>query len=92
MSAFRCVICERTIEMGRHFDERRRQFPPVCFDCESPMAHSGYGSRRVTGSRVTEGTHLDRRMARRVFALADAIETLARHIEWKGKAHGASRL
>lgn len=71
--AFDCAIC------GHHIDNRWPgpkqiwSLAPVCRYCEDTWAHP----------LPPQGSFKDRRIARQIGALAEALETAAKHANWR---------
>lgn len=84
--AFTCAICEQ--QEDRRFAWRPQDvgIAPICKRCEHSWStySSWNGSSRDQG-RVNAGTFGDRRMARRLFAIAEALHTAAIQAEWRAK-------
>lgn len=83
---FVCAICQREIHDCKRSNIRDRHIPPICRSCENPTAVTWNGRGRDL-ARITSGSLMDRRKARRLFAVADALHTAATHKEWSAK-HG----
>jgi len=75
---FVCAICEREIEMRWNTHGPDRVVPPVCRYCESH-----YGSR----TKLTAGSFMDRRKAKQIGALAEALSGKAHCMQWSQR-HG----
>lgn len=87
---FQCVICQRFARVHPWYSKRGiLAKPPICLTCEEVTYHSwNGGARRPSGTRIYGGTRGDRRAAQRLFAIAEAIEWEASHLE---RSHNAAR-
>lgn len=76
---FVCRICQRPQEPDRFIfgDGRIQPKPPLCRSCEEPTTYSWNGRPHRYGV-IKAGSFGDRRAARRLFAIADALEGEAR--------------
>lgn len=85
---FICAICK---ESARDYyaspsSANHRVIPPICMSCEKPSVYSWNGRGRSVGI-VKDGSFGDRRMARRLYAIADALECTANRMIWE-RQHG----
>lgn len=78
--AFDCAICQRHISNHWAGHKRRWSHPPICRVCET------YWGQRVPPC----GSFRDRHIAIQISALAEAIETEARHQHYRRFGHAAS--
>lgn len=70
---FVCVICRRLKSMQyEHKLSRTTPIPPICFGCETEYAPM---NRQC-------GSFMDRRKARQIGALAEALRCEAAYTEW----------
>ena len=76
---FRCAICERDIRDYPDRDGRQRHLEPVCRMCVSTWTQ-GTGSPR-------DGAMMDRRKARHILALSNALHNAAAVAQWS-TTHG----
>lgn len=83
---FVCAICEREIRDYPFRNGRDRHLPPLCRGCESTHTYSWNGRSREL-ARITDGSPMDRRKAKQVFALSDALHSEAATLNWKDN-HG----
>lgn len=74
---FTCVICQRDVNDYSNRNGRDRHLEPTCRRCEAE-----YGERPLTS-----GAFMDRRIARQISALAEALHCEANHLAW-GMHHG----
>jgi hypothetical protein len=75
---FKCVVCEETkVYSFWRGDDRFRALPPICGWCENSLK----------GPRPTAGAFHDRRLATRLFAMAEALYIEALRMEWS-RAYG----
>ena len=72
---FTCAICERPVRMWGMNHGRDEQIAPVCRYCEKH-----YGSRAPQA-----GAFRDRRKAVQISALAEALSSRARIMQWEGR-------
>jgi hypothetical protein len=72
---FTCAICQREANVNWWC---RDGIAPICSYCETHQ----------TPNPRPFGSFMDRRMARRLFAIAQAVDTEARHQIWGRKYHG----
>lgn len=79
---FECVICEREIQGYPHENGRERQINPICRLCEQ---HYG------RGHPIRVGSFMDRRNAKRLSAIAEALNSTAHIMDWE-RRHGYTRL
>jgi len=82
MTCFVCAICQREVEAALCHDRRRPLRAPICSTCETPSIYGWNGRGRSLGL-VPHGSFMDRRIARRLFAIADALECAARRKNWR---------
>ena len=69
---FQCVICGKDANKDWWSKDG---IPPIC----------GYCERYQTPQPKPYGDFKDRRVARQLFAVTQALETAARHKQWEGK-------
>lgn len=79
---FTCKICTKEIDDRFGWDRRYTSKPPICRRCEQPSYPTWNGSSRSVGL-VKDGSLGDRRMARRLYAIADAINGEANRQNWR---------
>jgi len=72
---FVCTICERDIADFDCRNGRDRHLEPICNYCEGAYADRGPAA----------GHFMDRRIAIRLSALANALHSKASCIEWEGR-------
>lgn len=84
---FTCAICQQVIDCRWNPRGASRQIPPLCCQCERVSGHDWTGRARYR-TKPTGGTHMDRRNATRILALADELAALAARIQWSAQ-HGA---
>jgi|GEM_PF-2082213 len=83
---FICIACKRKVEPVTWTTMRDRDVPPICYRCEvEHTTVSVFPSARFVGKPMG-GTHMDRRQAMRLYAMADALETTARQMKWNNYA------
>lgn len=80
---FICALCLREHDLEYSYDRKRKPKPPICLRCETPSYYGWNGRSRSVGL-VRDGSFGDRRMTRRLFAVADELEGLARRTQWGG--------
>jgi hypothetical protein len=83
---FTCVICEQQECQRWAWRPQDIGIAPICKRCEHAWStcSSWNGSSRDQG-KVNAGAFGDRRMARRLFAISEALHTTATRIEWSAK-------
>ena len=78
---FTCAICLQVIDCKWNRRGASRQIPPICCVCERVSGYDWAGRPRYR-SKPTGGSHMDRRNAIRILALADELAQAAQRIEW----------
>jgi hypothetical protein len=76
---FDCTVCERPVTDYNNRGGRDRSIAPICMYCEKT-----YGDRAPNA-----GAFMDRRIAVRLSAMANALRSTASMIEW-GHRYGRS--
>lgn len=71
---FECVVCRREVRDYPNRDVRDRHLEPICRYCE--------GEYSETAPKA--GAFMDRRIAKRISALANALHCKANVISWGG--------
>lgn len=84
---FVCAICRRQAD-NRWRGSRDRHVAPVCVSCETISHYAWHGAIRQRGSFLA-GAFMDRRKARQIDALADALSAEAHRIQWENR-HAAA--
>lgn len=79
---FVCAVCEQEINCRWNSRGQDRQVPPVCRNCEVVSGYGWNGATRFRG-KPKGGSFMDRRNALRILALAEALESTARQIDWR---------
>jgi hypothetical protein len=86
---FVCAICERENKPTVWTRMADRDISPICYRCEVEWTSSGYGYRSRRVGAPKGGTHMDRRMVLRLYALAEALDAAAHQLTWS-KQYAAS--
>lgn len=73
---FVCAICERDVRDHPDRNPRDAHLPPICKGCERH-----YPDVR----RLPQGAMMDRRMALRLSAIANALNGAANVMEWEAR-------
>lgn len=82
---FTCAICQHENRPTVWTRTSDRDIAPICYRCEVEWTSTGYGysNRRVGAPKG--GTHMDRRMTLRLYAVAEALDAAAHQLTWSKK-------
>ena len=83
---FTCACCKKHVDCRWNPKGKDRQIPPICIQCETVKGYSWTGGPQHR-TKPTGGSHMDRRIATRILALAEELANTAQRIEWS-KKHG----
>lgn len=86
VTAFTCIACQREIKPMCWTTMRDRDVPPICYRCEVEHSTVSIFPRPRTIGKPKGGTHMDRRQAIRLFAIASALEQTALQMKWNNHA------
>lgn len=78
---FTCAICQQVVDCKWNPRGASRQIPPLCCQCERVSGYDWAGRARYR-SKPTGGSHMDRRNATRIIALADELAQAASRLKW----------
>ena len=88
--SFICGICLHEADNRFSWRIQDQSIPPICKRCEMEWStYTGWHGRGHDKGKVTSGALRDRREARRLFAVAEALEHIANRQEWTQK-HGCA--
>ena len=83
---FDCAICGQHIDCSWNPRGASWSIPPICNVCERVSGYDWAGRPRYR-TKPTGGSHMDRRNATRILALADEIQAEAQRQHWSNR-HG----
>lgn len=82
---FTCAICQRATAPKIWTTARDRDVAPICYRCEVEYTTVSSFPRDRRIGKPKGGSHMDRRHAMRLCAMAEALSITANQIKWSAK-------